>query len=968
MNCTGTADCTCQCCAGISVETPRGESNRAGLASIAYRTGTWASFRESMLARLSSADYPALESLKTRDSDDFSIACLDAASVMLDILTFYQERLANESYLRTATQLDSLTRLARLIGYQPSPGVSASAWLAFTIKAATGLPADPSSGTIVIPAGTQAQSVPAQGQSPQSFETAADIRAKADWNALPVQTGVPWMPARGDTSVWLTGIATQLQPGDAILIVGDERAKDSPGSTRWDLRLVDSVEPDAPSQRTRVTWKEPLGHAGSDPARKNPAFYALRQRAALFGYNAINPLMLARSTRIALYFANLLHDSPREWIFGADRATGGTLAGESLVDLDAVYAKLTPGGWLALIRPDGNTSRSPSGAVSLYRIDAITTTTRSDYGIGAKVSRVTTDTNTSLADYHADTRHASVLTQSEQLAVTGQPLDHPLYGTCIDLEGVRPDLAGIAAIALTGKSQKLMVNAGVAGLAFVPDDRSTPVPLKQGDVLTLQQPPDFLGADGSVPGWRDASLSLTLSVCDTNGRSGIVSAAPADFSLAPASAGDPVAQEVGLVTAVSVIDTPYPHTRIVLKNPLLNCYSRAATSVNANVGPATAGRSVAELLGGGSAATPNQSFTLKQAPLTYVQAANATGRLSTLSVMANGVRWTEVQSLYAAAPTAQVYSTTNLPGGTARIAFGDGVEGATLPTGVSNLQATYRVGLGAAGNVGAGTITTLVDRPLGVGGVINPMPATGGQDAQSAADIRANAPFSVLTLGRAVSITDYQNFAAAFAGIAKAFAIWIPGGPWRGVSLTVAGADGAALPPGNPTLANLVTALATHGNPRVAIFAQTFYETTFRLCADLAYDPARDAETVRAAVLAALRQTYGFASRSFGQGVSGDEIAALIQRVPGVIAVNVKKLEVVATSSAGDLASAGYSVQAYNAWMKQALTDPLPRPCMGSPMHICPYVPVARPGVPPSPAEILVLDPDPKQVMLGVLT
>ena len=102
--------------------TPQGESNLPGLSSIAYRTGTWATFKESMLARLSSADYPALAQLKTRDDDDFSIALLDATSVVLDILTFYQERLANESYLRTATQLRSLTELARLIGYQPAPG------------------------------------------------------------------------------------------------------------------------------------------------------------------------------------------------------------------------------------------------------------------------------------------------------------------------------------------------------------------------------------------------------------------------------------------------------------------------------------------------------------------------------------------------------------------------------------------------------------------------------------------------------------------------------------------------------------------------------------------------------------------------------------------------------------------------------------------------------------------------------
>src|SRR5208337_882753 len=222
---SGQRDCTCGCCAGVAVQTPQGEDNRRGLPAIAYRTGVWATFKNSMLARLSSADYPALAGLKTRNDDDFSIALLDASAMMLDVLTFYQERLANESYLRTATQLSSLTELARLIGYQPSPGVAASTYLAFTIRAATGAPDDPTATAITIPAGTKVQSVPAQGQTPQTFETSNDILAKADWNALPVQTGVPWRPERRQTSVYLAGTSTQLNPGDAILIVGDERAK-----------------------------------------------------------------------------------------------------------------------------------------------------------------------------------------------------------------------------------------------------------------------------------------------------------------------------------------------------------------------------------------------------------------------------------------------------------------------------------------------------------------------------------------------------------------------------------------------------------------------------------------------------------------------------------------------------------------------------------------------------------------------
>ena len=1024
MSCTGSQNCTCGCCSGISVQTPRGETNLPGLPAIAYRTGTWATFRESMLARLSSSAYPALALLKTRDSDDFSIAFLDATSVVLDILTFYQERLANESYLRTATQLDSMTQLSRLIGYQPSPGVSASTYLAFTIKAATGLPTDPTTTSITIPAGTQVQSVPAQGQSPQSFETSSDILAKADWNAIPVQTGKPWKPKSGDLSVYLAGISTQLQPSDAILIVGDERANpNSPTSQQWDVRLVTSVQPDKINQRTLVTWVEGLGGTGVEPAKENPQFYGLRQRAALFGYNAINPLMLAGTTVTGLQEAGLVTIDPKfpEWQFGTAGASPSDLVGASLVDLDAVYSKLATGGWLVLIHPDQDTSRSPAGFVSLYELTSVTSISRSDYGISAKITRVATDTTNNLSEYYGDTRSTSVLAQSELLPVAEQPLDHPLYGTFVDLEVLRPDLVGVTAVAITGKSQKIVVNlppatsppatipphvfpgpevlgseligvkaVSIAGESqrivaafslatiapvgttppqFIPDDDpGSKVNLKQGETFTLLQPPDFLNADGSIPHWSTSTTTATLYVADSNGRTGTVTAPLSIFTLALSASSDPVVQEFALVSSVTMVTKHFPHTRIVLKNPLVNCYDRTVTTVNANVGPATAGSSVTELLGNGSASTPNQEFKLKQSPLTYVQAPTSTGSLSSLQVMANGVYWTAVPTLYNQAPTAQVFATLNLPGGTAEVEFGDGVEGSRLPTGQSNIVARYRVGLGSSGNVAAGTITTLVSRPLGVGGVNNPMPATGGQDPQSIGDIRANAPLSVLTLGRAVSITDYQNFAATYAGIAKACAIWIPNGANRGVFLTVAGAGGAALPPGNLTLANLVTALQSYGNPNVPICAQTFFETTFSLSADLCYDTHYDATAVQASVLQALTQTYSFASRTFGQGVSGDEVAALIQSIPGVIAVNVKNLGVVATSSAGDIGGAGYSVSAYKNWTAQKLTTPLPRPCSGSQTSICAYIPVASPGALPQAAEILVLDPDPSNVTLGVMS
>jgi Baseplate J-like protein len=946
--------CTCGCCAGTSVQTPEGEQNLPGLPAIAYRTGTWSTFKESMLARLSSADYPALSYLKTRDNDDFSIALIDAAAVMLDILTFYQERLANESYLRTATQLDSLTQLSRLIGYQPTPAIAASTYLAFSMRAATGLPSDPTTAAITIPAGTQAQSVPAQGQTPQSFQTSADILAKPDWNALPVLAGRPWPARPGATSVYLAGTATQLQPGDAILIV----ASGAPAADQFQVRLVSSVTADTVNQRTLVTWTG--GLPLSFTQAPSPAVYALRQRAALFGYNAVNPLMLAIATQAELKNHGLLvaPSGTLEWNF-QEPATG-------VVDLDAVYGKVTAGGWLVLISPDASGSGSV-GAVG--SIASVATISRSGYGVSAKITRVVLTSDIGLPGFYNATRKTSVLVQSEQLPLASQPLDHPLYGSVVDLNVIRTDLAGVTAIAITGNSQSLTINKDAAPITFTPDDpNAAPVSLAAGATLTVLRPPGNLHPDGSAPSWKSATQTLLLSVADTNGRSGTVTAALADFTLGPAAASAPVVQEFALINGVSVHASPFPHTRIQLRAPLVNCYDRTVTTVNANVGPATAGSAVTEIMGSGSASIPNQAFNLKQSPLTYIQAPTPTGRLSTLQVRANGASWTLVPSLYNQGSGAQVYTALDLPGGGTLVAFGDGVEGATLPTGQNNIQASYRVGSGSGGNVAAGTITTLVDRPVGVSGLTNPLPATGGQDAQSPDDIRANAPQSVLTLGRAVSITDYQDLAASFAGIAKACATWIPGGTYRGVLLTVAGAGGAALPAGNPTLANLVTALQNYGNPNVAVRAQSFLETTFRLAADVRYDPAYAQPAVQAAIMQTLTQTFSFAARSFGQGVSGDEIAALIQGIAGVTAVNVTTLSVVATSTAGDIGSAAFSVSSYNAWLAGAVTPPLPRPCSGSGTSICPYIPIATPNVLPLPAEILVLDPDPKNVVLGVMT
>jgi hypothetical protein len=168
----------CACLAGAGQPVP--SFNRPGLSAIRYRAGTHATFFDAMIRRLTVPVRPApdgysLHKLTTRETDDASIAMLDAWATSADVLTFYQERIANEAYLRTATERRSMIELGRLVGYTLKPGVAASVHLAYTLE---------DGAKTIIPAGAKAQSIPGPNEQPQTFETSEEIEARAEWNAL----------------------------------------------------------------------------------------------------------------------------------------------------------------------------------------------------------------------------------------------------------------------------------------------------------------------------------------------------------------------------------------------------------------------------------------------------------------------------------------------------------------------------------------------------------------------------------------------------------------------------------------------------------------------------------------------------------------------------------------------------------------------------------------------------------------
>lgn len=862
----------CGCCAGTAIDTPAAKFNRAGLPAIAYRVGTHEDFKQTLLARLSSTDYPALIPLTTRAPDDTTIALCDSFAVLADVLTFYQERIANESWLGTATERRSVLMLARLIGYQLNPGVAAGTALAFMLESAPGLPSL-AAQPVTIPVGTRAQSIPDPNQAAQTFETIAPAAARVEWNAIPAQRSKPIVIDAGLTELYLAGTGTQLAPGDAIAIVGVERQKLT-SSARWDVRWIERVEIDLARDLTHISWSDGLGSQWSPPSGRGVHVYAFRQRAALFGHNAPDANLLITNKNKALFDGAI----PNVTWKGDDIDTTGTR-----IDLDATYPKIVKGSWFAL-------ANGPAD-VALYRVAHVSQWSRTAFGLSGKVTRIMTDTDANLSNFDLHTSQA--LAQSDALAQVERPLPYPLYGSTLALGELQPLIVPDQLIAVTGKRQRIAVDADTTGVKFANPNRKP----KPGESFVMTKPPYIVTPSLQQIAPEDLEAPAKLNseilwhVADHDGTEIKIEAPAERILLQPALKDDEVVSEVCTIAhGAFAVQHTLERTTIVLTAPLSNCYDRASVTINANVAPATHGESVGEIAGSGNAAAVNQSFQLKHAPLTYVSAADPDGRAATLQVRVNDLLWQEVPSLYGRGRLERVYTIRQDDDGKSTIQFGDGRQGARLPSGQNNVRLAYRKGIGTGGNLRAGQISMLLTRPLGVKTVVNPSAPTGGQDPEVLSDARANAPLHVLTLERAVSIQDYVDFARTFSGIAKAYGVWIEDARARGIYLTVAGPGGANIPQGSDTMKNLIGALRRYGDRLLPLSVQGYGVTTFGLKAKLKVDGDADAEKVFAAVADALRGAYSFDARGFGQSVTIDEVYATIQNVPGVTAADIDQL------------------------------------------------------------------------------
>lgn len=189
---------------------PKVISNLSGRSVIAYRVGDYITFRHALL--LSRPGETELLNWHPGTKGDLALQMVEWWAYLADILTFYNERITTQTYLRTADLPESVQRLIRILGYRPRPGIGAAGVVGALMSKPT---------SFTLPQGFPIQSKPGPGKQPQIFELNAATQVSQVLFPDVVSADVVTPPAslKSATSVLLKGSVTTVKVGDELLML-----------------------------------------------------------------------------------------------------------------------------------------------------------------------------------------------------------------------------------------------------------------------------------------------------------------------------------------------------------------------------------------------------------------------------------------------------------------------------------------------------------------------------------------------------------------------------------------------------------------------------------------------------------------------------------------------------------------------------------------------------------------------------
>jgi hypothetical protein len=836
---------------------------------------------------------------------------LDAWATVADVLTFYQERIANEGYLRTATERRSIVELARLVGYKPRPGVAASVFLAYNIDANT-------REEVVIPAGSRAQSIPGPDELPQSFETREDLKARAQWNNLKPRMAQAQTEKniKDNSRVYLKGLSTNLKKNDALLIdFGDGEPV---------FKRVYEVLPDNESDRTLVNFIKPsslplnvvpefnLIHQLVLPASIQPANqfqlqqsligqFAIRNNSVLpnpgsffgatalsaavnnsvrpvaqAGYSVLGAFSPVLNQHLGTATANtqLTEKTIKVYVF---RATASLFGHNVPKEPQYESATLPGGGEFPRTNPNaGNLKPQPWPE---WKVD-----------LGADKDSIDEAVDVLYLD-----RIYKEVSPGDYIAIQMQDAVEPEVYNVGRVQNISRNAYGIS-----GETTKIQLNKDSWWDPKKEKDiqkiRTTKVYVQPEELELAEEPitnpvcggtDDPIELNGFYEGLEAGRWVIVSGEREIEGTSGIRFSEPAILASVTQEIAEEKKSHANHSSAAVYLPGEKRHSFIKLAEKLAYCFKRETVTIHGNVVKATHGETRLEVLGSGDGAKALQTFALKQKPLTHVSAANPSGIDSTLKVFVNNIEWHEADTLAGLEASDRVFISQTDNENKTSVTFGNGVQGARLPSCVENIRAEYRNGIGQAGNVKAEQISLLLTKPLGVKEVINPLRASGGADRETRDQARQHAPLAVKALDRLVSTQDYEDFSRIYAGIGKACAIELTDGRLPLIHVTIAGAGDIPIDENSDLFRNLRQALYDFGDPFQKIQLAVRELLMIVIEAGVAILPDYQWESVVSKVRSALLDHFSFESRELGQDVILSEVISVMQSVLGVAYVDV---------------------------------------------------------------------------------
>jgi hypothetical protein len=794
----------------------------AGLSALPRQTQTFPDVRRALLATVPTR--PALDAWRARGPRDFGLMWLEMWAYVADVLGFYDERIANETYIRTAVRKPALRRIVGMLGYVPAPGVAGTAVVAAISEGNV---------SVTVPKGSALRSTSfvsappeSTNQPPQVFEVTVDT------------------PIHPLLNSWQLGpvAAVKTTANTAVSLQAATNVPTSTGTTTSTTTVTEFVFDTAGfglAKGWQVLIRENSEQAGQ--------VSSVRDIKPFEGKDGKTYLRVTLNSEITLTQGLVLSDiqvlTPTITASPIDRKT------------DATPIEKPPA--------DGRTPIIQTQIDSTNNIWA----TQADLSTVYRQLRVKDSVIISGPPSAAQSSSAATPGEvqapnglSSHLAIDVRDVPVPVPGAAVPSGSDTPTFP-ITSMQLSppraGDSDDEGFDFSQYTFNFrcVPAGRVTEVSETQPTSDNLRNGAAVIGVVQAPPGLLGGTLTQKFLLRDAADQGALV-----DGILTFNTDGTASFQVTGG-------DLPATLTTPITVFGNLLYTTRGESAFN-------------EVLGDGNAQIPLQSFKLKKKPLTYLAdqpVDDVTPAKSTLQIRVNQVLWQEVPSFFGHGPQEQIYILRTDDEQNTIVTFGDGVSGARLPSGVRNVVATYRFGSGAAAPP-AGAIRQLAGSVKGLRKVESPIAATGGRDPDAPDAIRTAAPKSLLLFGHLVSAPDFEVRASQILGVVKAVAEFLFISPTKGAGMVI-----TYIGNGTDLNAEIVSTLQLLAEPGLFIEAREAKALSAFLFFEVEVDKRFDKDIVAQAVKDALAAgPLAKSNAPIGQPLYRSVLFDVVQGVPGV--------------------------------------------------------------------------------------